>query len=211
MSTDRGIYKSRPSQLLQMKACNQGAIAATEWRSSSSGGAPSETAGLSVVAATTPICYAITLCTSTSTAVLDIRHGAFIRFKGRLWKVIVRRGPSDFCSDDKQRRLPAVGQSSRDSTIAQKHPGQKTQPLVCPSVPAELITEANVQHLDIAVIPANPAAELPRPPEHRKQSNGQAAAAQRTVTSSGKLPGPSAAQQQGPSSENSCRQAFAKA
>src|SRR5208337_704776 len=35
----------------------------------------------------------------------------------------------------------------------------------------------------------NPAAELPRPPDHRKQSNGQAAAAQRTAPSGGKLPG----------------------
>ena len=38
----------------------------------------------------------------------------------------------------------------------------------------------------------NPAAELPRPPDHRKQSNGQAAAAQRTAAGDGKLPGPSA-------------------
>jgi ERF superfamily len=38
----------------------------------------------------------------------------------------------------------------------------------------------------------NPAAELPRPLDHRKQSNGQAAAAQRTAPGDGKLPGPSA-------------------
>jgi ERF superfamily len=38
----------------------------------------------------------------------------------------------------------------------------------------------------------NPAAELPRPPDHRKQSNGQAAAGQRAAAGGGKPPGPSA-------------------
>ena len=38
----------------------------------------------------------------------------------------------------------------------------------------------------------NPAAELPRPPDHRKQSNGQAAAGQRTADGDGNLPRPSA-------------------
>jgi ERF superfamily len=38
----------------------------------------------------------------------------------------------------------------------------------------------------------NPAAELPRPPDHRKQGNGQAAGAQRTVPGDGKLPEASA-------------------
>jgi hypothetical protein len=39
----------------------------------------------------------------------------------------------------------------------------------------------------------NPAAEPPRPPtDHRKQSNGQAAAARRTAPGDGRLPGPSA-------------------
>jgi ERF superfamily len=38
----------------------------------------------------------------------------------------------------------------------------------------------------------NPAAEPPGPPDHRKQSNGQAAAAQRSAPSDGKRPGPSA-------------------
>ena len=38
----------------------------------------------------------------------------------------------------------------------------------------------------------NPAAESPGPPDHRKQSNGQAAAAQRSAPSDGKRPGPSA-------------------
>ena len=38
----------------------------------------------------------------------------------------------------------------------------------------------------------NPAAELPRPPDQRKQSNGQAAAGQRAAAGGGKLPGPSA-------------------
>jgi ERF superfamily len=38
----------------------------------------------------------------------------------------------------------------------------------------------------------NPAAEPPRPLDHRKQSNGQAAAAQRTAPGDGRLPGPSA-------------------
>jgi hypothetical protein len=38
----------------------------------------------------------------------------------------------------------------------------------------------------------NPAAELPRRPDHRKQSNGQAAAAQRTAPGDGKLSGSSA-------------------
>ena len=44
---------------------------------------------------------------------------------------------------------------------------------------------------DLATDP-NPAADLPRPPDHRKRSNGQAAAAQRTTPSDRKLPGPSA-------------------
>jgi ERF superfamily len=38
----------------------------------------------------------------------------------------------------------------------------------------------------------NPAAEPPRPPDHRKRSNGQAAAAQRTAPGDGRLQGPSA-------------------
>jgi hypothetical protein len=38
----------------------------------------------------------------------------------------------------------------------------------------------------------NPAAELPRPPVQRKQSNGQAAAGQRAAAGGGKPPGPSA-------------------
>jgi ERF superfamily len=38
----------------------------------------------------------------------------------------------------------------------------------------------------------NPAAEPPRPPDQRQQSNGQAAAARRTAPSDGKLPEPSA-------------------
>jgi hypothetical protein len=38
----------------------------------------------------------------------------------------------------------------------------------------------------------NPAAELPRPPDHRKQSNGQAAAGQRAAAGGEKPPGPSA-------------------
>jgi ERF superfamily len=38
----------------------------------------------------------------------------------------------------------------------------------------------------------NPAAELPRPPDQRKQSNGQAAAGQRAAAAGAKLPGPSA-------------------
>jgi ERF superfamily len=38
----------------------------------------------------------------------------------------------------------------------------------------------------------NPAAELPRPPDQRRQSNGQAAAALRSPAVGGKLPGPSA-------------------
>jgi hypothetical protein len=44
---------------------------------------------------------------------------------------------------------------------------------------------------DLGALP-NPAAELPRPPDHRKQSNGRAAATQRTAPAHGKLPGPSA-------------------
>ena len=44
---------------------------------------------------------------------------------------------------------------------------------------------------DLAADP-NPAAGLPRPPDHRKQSNGQSATAQRTVPGDGKLPEASA-------------------
>ena len=39
---------------------------------------------------------------------------------------------------------------------------------------------------------ANPAAELPRPPDHRKESNVQAAPVQRRASGDGKPPGPSA-------------------
>jgi hypothetical protein len=46
---------------------------------------------------------------------------------------------------------------------------------------------------DLGADPAHPAAELPRPPEHRKQSNAQTAAAQRAAPTGGKLSGPSAA------------------
>src|ERR1700730_11235240 len=42
---------------------------------------------------------------------------------------------------------------------------------------------------DLATDP-NPAADLPRPPDHRKRSNGQATASQRTAPGDGKLPRP---------------------
>jgi hypothetical protein len=44
---------------------------------------------------------------------------------------------------------------------------------------------------DLGVDP-NPAAELPRTPDHRKQSNGQTAAAQQTAPGDENLPAPSA-------------------
>jgi hypothetical protein len=57
-----------------------------------------------------------------------------------------------------------------------------------------LVGIAGEDDLDASDLDAgpNPAAEPPRPPDHRKQSNGQAAAAQRSAPSDGKRPGPSA-------------------
>jgi hypothetical protein len=51
--------------------------------------------------------------------------------------------------------------------------------------------EDDLDARDLAVDP-NPAAGLPRPPDHRKQSNGQPTAAQRTAPGDGKLPEASA-------------------
>src|SRR5947208_3984133 len=69
-----------------------------------------------------------------------------------------------------------------------------------------LVGIAGEDDLDAPDLGAGPkaAAELPRTDSHNP-SNGQAAAARATSSR------PQCLQQQGPSSENSCRQAFAKA
>src|SRR5271167_4577290 len=58
-----------------------------------------------------------------------------------------------------------------------------------------LVGIAGEDDLDAPDLAADPklAADQSRQPDHRKQTNGQAAAAQRTAPSGGKLPGPSAA------------------
>jgi hypothetical protein len=57
-----------------------------------------------------------------------------------------------------------------------------------------LVGIAGEDDLDAPALAAdsNPTADLPRPPDHRKQSNGQAPAAQRIAPGDVRLPGPSA-------------------